>query len=174
MITILAESERKNPNIARKQLQIIEYELSKDQSLLVVMEMSPLLLWIMQDKIFKGEKNISKLSKYISPNWIAIRNQLAQWALEGKIYLMSYDVVQILDYKTINNAKDYFGIDLPNPWNCFNYDSYQANNGKKGNGKKGNGKKGKIKIDACSAKSMHIEENKNKIDIAIELLRTLN
>lgn len=90
MITILAEAEHKNPTIARKQLKVIEYELSKGQPLLVVMEMSPLLLWIMQDKIFSGEKNVSKLSKYINSTWIILRKELTQWAIEGKIYLMSY------------------------------------------------------------------------------------
>jgi len=160
MITILAESERKNPSIARKQLKVIEYELSKGHPLLVVIEMSPLLLWIMQDKIFKGEKNVSKLSKYINPIWIILRKQLTQWALEGKIYLMSYDVVQILDYRTIEKAKDYFGIDLPNPWKCF---SSQLKNNKQKNGKQ---------IDACTAKSLYIKENKKKLDIAIELLRS--
>lgn len=48
MITILAEADHQNINIAKKQLEIINYNISiSDEPILVIMEMSPLLLWIL-------------------------------------------------------------------------------------------------------------------------------
>jgi hypothetical protein len=121
MITILAEADHQNINIAKKQLEIINYNISiSDEPILVIMEMSPLLLWIMQNKIFEGVKNVSKLSICINIVWNNMRKELTKLAIQGKIYLMSYDVVQIMDYQNSIEAKKYFNVDLPNAWECPN------------------------------------------------------
>ena len=119
MITILAEAEHRNYNINKKQLELINHAVANsEEPILIIMEQSPLLLWIMQNKIFEGVKNVSKLGTYINSTWKCMRNTLVKLALTGKVYIMSYDIVQILDYQTSKKAKEYFNIDLPNPWKC--------------------------------------------------------
>lgn len=119
MITILAEAEHRNYNINKKQLELINYAVANsEEPILIIMEASPLLLWIMQNKIFEGIKNVSKLGIYINSTWKNMRNTLVKLALTGKIYIMSYDIVQTLDYNTKKQVKKYFNVDLPDPWVC--------------------------------------------------------
>jgi len=104
-ITALAEAEHYNPfpgGIGSKQLEIIKQQ---DEPTIVIMEMSPLDLWILQNRILAGCKQVNKLSKYIFQAWKHLRKDLVKLAIQGKIYLMSYDMVQIFTGNYIKNTK---------------------------------------------------------------------
>lgn len=112
-ITALAEAEHYNANIGKTQIEFIK---QYNKPCLVVMEMSPISLWILQNKIFEGVKQISKLKRYIYSAWSNIKEDLVKLAIQGKIYLMSYDVVQICTGNFVKHVKEYFNIDMYNPW----------------------------------------------------------
>ena len=122
MITILAESEHENKNIANKQIEIINSMITRNNKL-VIMEMSPLSLWIMQDIILSGCKNIKELEIYINPTWSYLRKTLTKLAIQGKIYLLSYDMIQIFSGDVCIHVKNYFNITLPDPWIKNNIDT---------------------------------------------------
>lgn len=125
-ITALAEAEHQpsptrlstkkatwGNRIGPKQIQIIKQQ---DEPTVVIMEMSPLDIWILQNRILAGYKQVNNLCKYIHNTWKPIRKDLIKLAIKGKIYLMSYDMVQIFTGNYVKNVKEYFGINLPNPW----------------------------------------------------------